>query len=114
MIDNVMLSLQQKALPQVAPAAQQNNNLSADKLAGIKAASKDFEAMFVSEMLGHMFSGVDVDPEFGGGKGEEMFRSMMVEEYGKMIAKGPGIGVSDQIQRAMIELQEKTTMQQGV
>ena len=106
MIDNVMLSLSQKAIPE-ATAAQQSNKLSADKLAGIKAAAQDFEAMFVSEMLTHMFKGIEVDPEFGGGKGEEMFRSMTIEEYGKMIAKGPGIGVSDQIQRAMIDLQEK-------
>jgi Rod binding domain-containing protein len=69
-------------------------------------AAKDFEGMFLSEMLSHMFSGLETDPMFGGGKGEDMFRGMMVDEYGKAISQGPGIGLSKQIMSAMIALQE--------
>lgn len=72
----------------------------------VKAAAKDFEAMFMSQMLTHMFSGVKTDETFGGGKGEEVFRGMMVNEYGKMIANAGGIGLSDEISRAMILMQE--------
>ena len=78
----------------------------------IKNAAMEFEAMFMSEMLNHMFAGVDVDPMFGGGSGEKMWRGMMVQEYGKVMAKGANnIGLSDHIQKAMIDLQQK--MQQG-
>lgn len=71
------------------------------------AAAKDFEAVFLSEMFSHMFEGIDVDPMFGGGGGEKMFRSMMIQEYGKNMAKHGGIGISDQLQKMMIQMQEK-------
>jgi peptidoglycan hydrolase FlgJ len=75
----------------------------------IRKAAQEFEAMFVSEMLGHMFEGVGTDPMFGGGKGEEIFRSLLVNEYGRKVAEGPGIGISGQIQRMMIEMQQQET-----
>ncbi|HRJ67716.1 MAG TPA: hypothetical protein PLW48_11320, partial [Alphaproteobacteria bacterium] len=49
----------------------------------IREAATEFEAMFLSEMMNHMFSGVEVDPIFGGGNGEQMYRGMMIQEYGK-------------------------------
>ncbi len=73
----------------------------------IEKAAKDFDGSFLSEMLSHMFDGLDVDPMFGGGHGEEMFRGMLVSEYGKQIAAGPGIGISKQIQGMMIDMQQK-------
>ena len=44
---------------------------------------------------------------FGGGGGEKMFRSMLIQEYGKIMSKGKGIGISDQIQKFMLQTQEK-------
>ena len=74
------------------------------------AAAKDFEAVFISEMFSHMFEGLDVDPMFGGGQGEKMFRGMLVQQYGKMMANnGQGIGIGDQLQKMMIQMQEKGT-----
>ena len=70
------------------------------------SAAQDFEAMFLSEMLSHVFEGEETDPVFGGGKGEDMFRGMMVSEYGKMIAKGGGLGLAPQITKALVEMQE--------
>ena len=32
-----------------------------------------------------MFSGISTDGPFGGGEGEEMFRSLMIDQYGKAI-----------------------------
>lgn len=69
--------------------------------------AKDFEAMFLSEMFSHMFEGVKTDPMFGGGRGEEIFRSMLVQEYGKAMAKGHGIGLADHVQKMMIQMQQK-------
>jgi len=73
----------------------------------IKKSAKEFEGMFMSEMLSHMFEGVKTDPMFGGGKGEEMFRSMLVQEYGKMMTKGQGIGISSQVEATMLKIQEQ-------
>lgn len=71
----------------------------------IDAAAEDFEAVFITEMLKPMFSLVEVDDTFGGGKGEEVFRDFMVNEYGKMIAKQGGIGLSSQIKNELIKMQ---------
>jgi Rod binding domain-containing protein len=72
-----------------------------------KAAAKDFEAVFLSQMMSHMFDEVETDPVFGGGQGEDMFRGMMVQEYGKMMAKGNGIGISNQLQKMLIQMQQR-------
>ncbi len=86
-----------------APAS----NLPPQEIAKTKAAAKDFEAVFISEMVSHMFEGVGTDPAFGGGAGEDMFRGMLIQEYGKQMAKGQGIGISDQLQKMMIQMQQQ-------
>ncbi|MFM8941561.1 MAG: rod-binding protein [Phenylobacterium sp.] len=72
----------------------------------VEGAARDFEAVFISQMLSHMWSGVKVDETFGGGHGEEMFRSMMVEEQGKMMAKSGGFGLADHVKATMLRIQE--------
>jgi Rod binding domain-containing protein len=69
---------------------------------------KQFEAMFMTQMLNHMFTGMDQENGlFGGGHAEAMFRPMLLEEYGKMIAnRGNGIGIADQVTRVMLSQQE--------
>lgn len=69
------------------------------------AAAKEFESVFVSQMLRHMFDQVEVDEVFGGGSAEETWRGLLVDEYGKMITKTGGIGVADQVQRELLKLQ---------
>lgn len=69
------------------------------------AAAKDFEAVFLSEMFSHMFEGLTPDPMFGGGQGEQMFHGMIVQQYGKLMAGGKGIGIADQLQKMMIQMQ---------
>lgn len=85
----------------------ETTGLSPKQLAETKAAAKEFEAVFISEMMSHMFEGVETDPVFGGGSGEDMFRSMLIQEYGKQMSKGPGVGISDQLQKTMIEMQQQ-------
>ncbi len=78
----------------------------AKKEADIAEAAKDFEAMFVTEMMKPMFEGLEVDEQFGGGKGEEVFRGMMLEEYGKMMAESGQIGIADSIKAQLLSMQE--------
>ena len=73
-----------------------------------KVAS-EFEGMFLSQMVSYMFEGVKTDETFGGGHGEDMFRGMMVSEYGKIMAKAGGIGMADDIQKAMLKIQQQRT-----
>ena len=69
--------------------------------------AKDFEAVFINEMLGQMFEGISTDGPFGGGPGEAIFRSMMIDNYSKTIAAQGGFGLSDAIKRELLHAQEK-------
>ena len=76
--------------------------------AAAKAAAQNFEAVFVSQMFGQMFQNVGTNSLFGGGHGEEMFRSMLIDEYGKLVAKRGGLGISDAVMRTLVSQQEKS------
>jgi Rod binding domain-containing protein len=69
-------------------------------------AAKDFEAVFIGQMLGAMFDGVKTDGPFGGGYGEGVFRSLMIEQYSRTIADQGGFGLADQVKREILKLQE--------
>lgn len=73
----------------------------------IDESAKDFEAMFVTEMMRPMFEELETGGMFGGGKTEEVFRGFMLEEYGKMVAETGQLGIADSVKAAMIEMQEK-------
>lgn len=75
--------------------------------AAAKKAAKQFEAVLVSQMLGGMFEGISTDGPFGGGEGEAMFRSMLLDEYGKQIVNQGGFGLSDAITRSLLKHQEQ-------
>ena len=69
--------------------------------------AKDFEAVFINEMLGSMFEGIATDGPFGGGPGEAIFRSMMIDNYSKTIAAQGGFGLADAVKRELLHTQEK-------
>ena len=71
----------------------------------IDKVAQDYEAVFLSQMLQHMFAGVDLDPTTDG-PGEDIYKSMMVDEYGKILSRSGGIGVADHVKREMLKLQE--------
>ena len=72
----------------------------------IQEKAEEFEAVFLATMLGPMFEGIETDGPFGGGHGEEVFRSLMLQEYGKVMAKRGGIGLADHIMQSMLAAQE--------
>ena len=69
-------------------------------------AAKEFESVFISQFLGSMFSGIPTDGPFGGGEGEEMFRSMMVNEYGKSMEARGGFGLASAVTKQLLQHQE--------
>ena len=69
-------------------------------------AAKDFEAVFIAQMVSTMFEGVGTDGPFGGGFGESVFRSLMIDNYSKTIAEQGGFGLADQVKREILRLQE--------
>jgi flagellar protein FlgJ len=83
-----------------------STKLDAKTLDRINVASKDFEANFLNEMMKPMFEGIQVDETFGGGKGEEVFRDFLVQEYSKKMADRGGIGIATAVRDQMIKMQE--------
>ena len=97
-IQNAMTMAQQKPLP-VAPKPT-SDIAKADK------AAKDYESVFISQFLGSMFSSIPTDSVTGGGQGEEMFRSLMVDQYAKGIEAQGGFGIADQMKAELLKHQQ--------
>jgi Rod binding domain-containing protein len=70
------------------------------------AAAKEYESVFISQFLGSMFSGIQTDGITGGGQGEEMFRSLMINEYGKSIEQQGGFGLATKMQAELLKHQQ--------
>lgn len=72
----------------------------------VRKTAEDFASFFLTQSFETMYQGIGSDPLLGGGSGEQMFRSLLVQEYGKVAAQAGGLGLADTIQREMIHLQE--------
>ncbi|GAB6053144.1 hypothetical protein JCM17960_19640 [Magnetospira thiophila] len=72
----------------------------------MRKVAEDFEAMFLGQMLQPMFNDLGAEEPFGGGHAEKVWRSLMVDEFGKEMTRAGGIGIADSIMRQMIMLQE--------
>lgn len=91
--------LAQPTIPQAVPKGLD--------MAKIEETAQDFEAMFISEMMKPIFESVKVDETFGGGKGEEIFRGFVRDEYAKTMASVQSIGIADQVKEQLIEMQTR-------
>lgn len=95
--DFVSSAMPQKAAPKIGNVVD---------LEKARKAVEDFEAFFISQTFEQMYSTVPVNETFGGGNAEKIFRSMLIDEYGKMTAKAGGIGLTDQIMAQLLQQQE--------
>lgn len=75
-------------------------------VAAARAAAEQFEAVFIAQMLTPMFAGLSTDGPFGGGRGEEVFRGQLLDQYGRMIAGNGGLGIAEALTRDILSLQE--------
>lgn len=73
------------------------SGLSPDREAQMRAAARDLEAAFLSEMLQASGVGRPVEGFGGGGPGEEQFTSFLVAEHARAIAARGGIGLAEHI-----------------
>ena len=96
-----------------SPTLSLNEGVSSPRLPGpnsrasIAKAAEDFEANFASEFLGHIFSSIEADPLCGGGEGENIYRSFLLQEYGKNLARTGALGISDLVRKELLYLQEQ-------
>jgi len=98
------------AISSIASMAQQGQAPSAPGATSSAAkadwAAKEYESVFISQFLGSMYSGIKTDGITGGGQGEEMFRSLMINEYGKAIQQRGGFGLAAQMKTQLLKHQE--------
>jgi flagellar protein FlgJ len=75
--------------------------------AAVAKSAKDFEAMAIGQLLQPMFDTVDTSSNtFGGGRGEEAWKPMLVQEFAKQIAAHGGLGLAKPVYDAMLRMQE--------
>jgi len=106
---NAMTALQMKPLnlPFLAHGdGRVGESRSGKTEAAMDKAAKEFETVFIGQMLGAMFSGIQSNGITGGGQGEDMFRSLLVDEYSKGIQSQGGIGIAAAVKAQMLKMQE--------
>ena len=96
-----------KAITPPMPSTATAAVTQAKNIAAARKAGQEFEAMFLGQMIAHLFDGVGDDKLFGGGEAGKLYRSMMQEEYGKTTARAGGIGIADAVAREVLKLQER-------
>jgi flagellar protein FlgJ len=106
--DAFVAGLQKQTAAQAAAVqgAKGQNGKGAD-MKKVHEAAEKFEAFFISQMLDHMTAGIETDPMFGGGHGEDMWKSMLNQEYGKEISKSGRLGITEQVMQGMLKMQEQ-------
>jgi flagellar protein FlgJ len=87
---------QKKAAPNVADLRTR---------AQAEQVAQQFERMFIAEMLGPMFEGLETDGPFGGGNAEATFRPMLIDQYAEAIAKGGGVGIAESVLKEILKMQ---------
>lgn len=81
-------------------AATTTNAQTRPRAEALMERARELESAFLSEMLGH--AGLSAESgKFGGGIGEEQFSSFLRHEQAKLMVKQGGIGLAEQLFRAM-------------
>lgn len=104
---NIDLAAFQATAPAANPKAMAAGNPGDVNRARVRQAAEEFESVFLAEMLKPMFAEINKgDGMFDGGSGEEIYRSLMVQEYGKALSNSGGFGIADAVEREMLKMQE--------
>ena len=73
-----------------------------------KKVSQDFEALFVGMMMKSMRSTVGKDTLTGGGHGEEVYRSLLDQEYANAsVKRGGGLGLAKVLEKDIIRQESR-------
>ena len=70
--------------------------------AAMRHVAREFEAIFLAEMLKHAGVGRMTDG-FNGGAGEAAFSGMLTQEYAREITRSGGFGLAERVLEAMRE-----------
>lgn len=105
-MDNALNSQMDLARFQASQPNSTSNKAKSMNKTQIRETAESFETMVMSQLLGHMFTDINTDGPFSGGKGEEIFNSLMVDEYSKGITNRGGVGIADMVEQQLLQYQE--------
>ena len=100
------------AAPGLSPLDMLNNTASAGiksaagNKAKAKAASQDFEAVFLNSMFTQMMTKTEGEGPFGGSQATGVWRSFLTNEYAKSFAQSGGIGLAKHVYSSLLAQQE--------
>jgi len=72
----------------------------------LEKKAQELEGVFLNTLMSQMFSSLKTEGLFGGGYGEETWRSMQSEQYANLLSQNGGLGLADQIMSNLITIQE--------
>ena len=97
-VSGAVAEVAQPRIPKVIAQASQDEALK---------VGRQFEQMFLTQMLAPMFDAIETDGPFGGGHGEQMMRSFQTDAFAQSIVSRGGIGLAQNVAREILRLQEK-------
>lgn len=81
--------------------------LGSDKVAKAKKTSDEFETVFLENFTDKIFGSTETEGPLGeNGTGGGIYRSMLTQEYARHLQKAGGLGLSNDILRSLIQVQE--------
>ena len=77
-------------------------DIAPETLAKAQEVAKEFEGMFISEMVSRMFAEMKSNPLFGGGHGEETYKSMWIDAIAKSVST-KSIGIAENVLKVLLK-----------
>jgi len=82
---------------------ENQQTLSKREQEAIRKVAREFEALMINEMLKSMRATVNRDTLMDGKNGEEIYRSMLDQEYAQALANQGGVGLSRLIEQELLQ-----------
>ena len=102
----------QTALTAAATNELKKKPLPADKnTLAAKKVAREFESLMVNEMLKSMRTTTGKDTVLSGGRGEEIFSSLLDQEYAQTIAGQGTLGLAKFIEQQLVKTEKTTVVQ---
>jgi Rod binding domain-containing protein len=79
------------------PSVTDLEKLKARRKRETERVAKEFETVYIQQMLKEIYKDAPLNPETGGGYAEEMYRQLLVEALAKEIAKKNGMGIANKL-----------------
>jgi peptidoglycan hydrolase FlgJ len=82
--------------------------------AAAKKVAKEFESLFVGMMLKSMRETVGKEKLTNGGHGEEIYRSLLDQEYARSLTEHGGVGLAAMLERQLNATATDGALKQGI